>query len=466
MTRRTWQLSAIVLFFTTVLSISPASAIDEPDRLWLVGEKAFADGLYPLARRTLERFVERYPRDARLGPALLMLGKTRFTLGDFEPAVEALQRAQKGAPPPAQGLEARFWEGEALFRLKRFSEARAAYDEVLRSDATAPFAADALYGYGWTELELKRPEPAVSAFRDLLQTWPEHAASDSAAYQLARLLVDLKRESEAVPVLADFTQKYPTSKLVPEAQYLLGVARIASGDGRRGVADLKSFIETHPDHERAAAARRQVTQQAILTGDKAELQEAYATLMSQAPPAPEALAEAFAIATRLGSPKDKEAAWKKLRAEFPADPAVPKVAFELANDAFNRKEWKDAVTYFEVAAKSGDASVRAESWLLAGESELKLKQYAAAEKAFEAVGDVAAADATVKHRALAGLGLAHEQQREYRAALTAYETVAAKSGDAALRGWAKERAAAVKDRLAKPAPKPSGKPAPKSKGGS
>ena len=100
--------------------------------------------------------------------------------------------------------------------------------------------------------------------------------------------------------------------------------------------------------------------------------------------------------------------------------------------------------------------MRSEAWLLLGESELKQKRYAEAAKAFESVGTVPEVDSTVRFRALAGLGLAREEQQSWKAALSAYEAVAARSPDATLRDWARERASAVKARMSGPAaPKPS-----------
>jgi hypothetical protein len=50
--------ACLALVVAVALSVvSPAAALDEADRLWLVGERSFADGLYPIARRTLERVV-------------------------------------------------------------------------------------------------------------------------------------------------------------------------------------------------------------------------------------------------------------------------------------------------------------------------------------------------------------------------------------------------------------------------
>jgi hypothetical protein len=74
---------------------------------------------------------------------------------------------------------------------------------------------------------------------------------------------------------------------------------------------------------------------------------------------------------------------------------------------------------------------------------------------------VSDAEAGVRYRALAGLGLVREEQKDWKAALSAYETVVDRSPDTSLRDWARERVAAVKARLPKPggtAPKPS-KPA-------
>src|SRR2546425_5184429 len=128
MTRRWPFLSASVVLLVATLFAPPARALDEPERLRLVGERTFADGLYPIARRVLERFVADYPKDERIGDALLLLGRARFALGDAESALEAFRRAQAAAP--VASLEAKFWEAETLFRLRRFAEARAAYDVV------------------------------------------------------------------------------------------------------------------------------------------------------------------------------------------------------------------------------------------------------------------------------------------------------------------------------------------------
>ena len=459
--------AGFALVLLAVSLVSPAAAIEEADRLWLVGERAFADGLYPAARRALERFVAQYPKDARLPEAVLLLGKARLQTGDAAAAVEAFKRAEALTPPPGRLQESQFWEAEALFRLRRFADARAAYDAVMRADAAGPLAPDALYGRSWSDLELKRPEAAVAGFREMVSAFPQHPLAPSATLQAARTLADTKKAGEALALLADFPTKYPASPLVADARFWSGWIKSTGSDPRGGVADLRAFLAASPNHAQAANARRLIAQSLARYGDRDELLDAYKTLMEQTPPTADALYNAAQIAMRLARPRDQEAAWKRLSAEFPADPLTRRMALDLASAAFKQKSWKSAATYATQAAQSDDDAVKSEAWLLVGESELKQKRFGPAAKAFETVGTVSEVEGSVKFRALAGLGLAREEQQEWKAALTAYEAVANRSPDATLRDWARERAGAVKTRLAnKPAAPaaPATKPAPKKDG--
>src|SRR2546428_8009166 len=105
MTRRWPFLSASVVLLVATLFSPPARALDEPERLRLFGERTFADGLYPIARRVLERLVADYPKDDRIGGALFPLGRARFPLGRAKTAPEGFLRAAATTAPPAS-LEA------------------------------------------------------------------------------------------------------------------------------------------------------------------------------------------------------------------------------------------------------------------------------------------------------------------------------------------------------------------------
>ena len=474
MTRRLLSIPALASILLAGLSAAPALALTEADRLWLVGERAFADGLYPVSRRTLERFVADNPSDPRIAQATLLLGRTRLVMGEPEKALESFRRLRPIANLPAQQLEARFWEAESLYRLKQYAAARSAYDDVISKDAASPMAPEAIYGVGLCDLELKRPEAAIKAFRELLKTWPDHAQAGSATFYLAQTLVETKKYSEAVPLLSTFETKYPKSKLVPDSHYLLGVTRLAAGEREAGVKELQAFIAANPNHQMVPAARRAITDGVAKSGTPTQQKAATSSPPSQqktatTPPSQpsqqkattsqttqssataDLLYDAGVSAGTNGDVKGQQAAWARLRKEYPNHPLSYQAAYDLAESAFKKKEWTQAATQAKAAAGSDEEALRARAHLLAGESELKLSRYKDAAKSFEAVGNVKNLEAGDRYRALAGLGLAHEQLGEIRAALAAYDAVATKSPDTKLRDFARERAAALRAQPTQPA---------------
>lgn len=448
-------LSGLLLAGLVALSgAGPAHALDEADRLILVGEKAYDDGLYPLSRRMLERFVEKFPSDSRTGDVTLMLAKVRLAQGAPDAALEALKKALGMTPVPGKPQEARFWEAEVLYRMKRFNDARTAYVRVTSVEPPSPFLPDALYGLGWTDLELKRRDAAVSDFRRLLKEFPDHATVPSATIQLGRALIETKHPDEAVTVLDGFATRFPEHRLVPDSRYYLARARIAAGNTEEGVAQLRAFARTHPNHELASSARRVALDSQLKSGKKKDIAEEYSTLMAQKPATPEALYDAGVMAAGLDRPRDAEAAWSRLRKEFPDHVLAGRASLEQGQAAFAKGNFKDAAALARVAAKSSEDTVRAEGLLLVGESEMKLRRPAPALTAFQAAADEPAIEPALRFRALAGTGLAYEEQKQWTQAAKYYDEVAAGSPDKTLASWAKTRRTAIAPNLKPTAKKP------------
>jgi TolA-binding protein len=420
-----------------------ALAVGEPERLWIVGERAFQDGLHAQSRRMLERLVDRYPSDSRVPGATLLLGKVRLSQGQHDAALQAFRQAQTFSPVPGRPDEARFWEGETLFRMKRYPEARAIYDRILAENPSSPSTPDTVYGLAWVNLELKRRDQAVTEFRRLLSNHPEHANVPSATFYLARTLLELKRADEAVGLLRGFVARYSDHRLLPDARYTLGQALIGGGQTDEGVAELRAFGKAYPNHELTATARRTVVDTLVRVGKKNELAEEYRTLVAQSPATAEGLYDAGQLAVQIGRRGDADAAWGRLRRDFSDHPLAGRVSLEMAQTAFAKNSFKDAAVLARAASRSPEDSVRGEAFVLLGESELKQRRHASAISAFKSAADAPATEPAMRYRALAGTGLAYEEQRQWSQAAKFYDEVAAKSPDKTLASWAKERLAAV-----------------------
>jgi TolA-binding protein len=448
---------SIVLLAGLVAAVAPARpalALEEADRLLLVGEKSFEDGLYSLSRRLLERFVEKFPSDQRVGDATLLLGKARLSQHAVEAALDAFKKALAMAPVPGKPQEARFWEAETLYRMKRFTDARAAYARVAAAEPPSPFLPEALYGLGWSDLELKHRDAAASDFRRLINEFPAHASVPSASIQLARVLIETRHPDEALSVLEDFASKYPEHRLIPDALYYQARAKVAAGKTEEGTAELRTFARTYPNHELASSARRAALDSQLKSGNKKDIAEEYAALMAQKPATPEALYDAGAMATALDRPKDVEAAWGRLRKEFPGHALTGRASLEQAQRMFAKNSFKDAAALARAASKSPEDPVRGEALLIVGESELKLHRPAQALTAFQAAADAPGLEAALRYRALAGSGLAAEEQKQWTQAAKYYDEVVSGSPDKTLASWAKTRRAAIAPNLKPPGKKP------------
>jgi tetratricopeptide (TPR) repeat protein len=129
-----------------------------------------------------------------------------------------------------------------------------------------------------------------------------------------------------------------------------------------------------------------------------------------------------------------------------------RASLEQAQAAFSKKNFKDASTLGRAASKSPEDAVRGEALLVIGESEMKLRHPALALPAFQAAADTSGLEPALHFRALAGTGLAHEDQKQWTQAAKYYDDVAERSPDKTLANWAKTRRAAIAANL-KPAPK-------------
>ena len=436
-------LSGLLLAGLVIVAAGPALALDEADRLILVGEKAYDDGLYAFSRRMLERFLERFPGDGRAGDATLLLGKARLSQGSLDAALDAFRKTDGFAPAPGKPQEGRFWEAETLYRMKRYADARAAYARVVAAEPASPFLPDALYSMGFADLELKKRDAAAADFRRLVKEFPDHARAPSATIQLARALIETKHADEAIAALEPFPKRYPDNRLIPEARFFLARARLAQGETAAGVAELRAFARAYPGHELAPTARRLAIDTQLKAGKKKDLAEEYVALMAEKPATAEALYDAGTIAAGLERRQDAEAAWARLRKEFPEHPLTARVSLEQAQTAFGKKNFKDAAALGRAAAKSPEESVRGEAFLMVGESEMKLRHPAQALPAFQAAADTAGLEPALRFRALAGSGLALEDQKQWAQAAKYYDEVAEGSPDKTLAGWARTRKAAV-----------------------
>lgn len=441
-----------------------AAPVPEADRLWVVGARAFEDGLFDLAYAELGRFLAAAPGDRRAPDARLLRGKAAFALGRSEEALAEF-RALEGLPvtlgTPGEAL---FWEGEVLYRLRQFAEASDRYGRLAREFPDSPYLDDALYARGFAELELGRAEAAVASFLALLRGRPKSELAESAAYAAARELVRARRWEDALPILGTYASRYPGSRFLVEVRYLLGVAQIEAGQRAEGTRTLEQFLAAAPTHDLAPAARILLAETYARAGRPREALEQYRAYLKRQPGAdlaPQALYQIGQLALRLGRAAEAESAWKALREEHPQDPLAALAGVELASLYHRRRQYEQAMTLAREVADA-HAEYRVSALLLLGESALKAGKTAEAGAAYQRALAEAAAGSPERFQALAGVGLIAESRNETDAARRVYQEIVEAAGDEALVRWAKGRLSRLEERERAPVPRTKTRPRPRS----
>ncbi len=440
------------------------AAMPAPDRFWAVGVRAFEDGLYDLAYEQLGRFARVAPADPRRGDAAFLRGKAAFAMGRFAEALTEFQASEALPLTVITAGEPLYWQAETLFRLRRFEFARERYTVFLRQYPRSAQAADALYARAFAELELGRSDEALASLQALLRDHVGRDLAPSAAYALARELVRLQRWGDALPLLSTYASRFPKSHFLPEVRYLLGISQLEAGRSAEGVRTLAAFVTAHPGHDLAPNARWVLAEAHERAGRAREALEQYQALAKRAPAhplAPGALHHAGDLAQRLGRTAEAEAAWTALRREHPRDALAAAAGLDLANLHLKRKQFDQAMELAREVAEAGGPS-RLEALLTLGESALRGGKTPEAARAYEAALGEAPARSSERFRALAGVGLVAEVEKDVEAARRAYQEIARDAEDAELTRWAKTRLQGL-EAHDKPAPREAPKAKPKAK---
>ncbi len=451
-----WIRVPLTLLLIALVVAPPALAsLPEADRLWKVGEGAFQDGLWEVARRHLERLSEAFPDDARRPQALFLLGKTLLALGEGGRALQALRQAHTLAPALNQGEAVTFWEAEALFKLRRFEEARDAY----MASSSGEFAAEALYGSAWSEIELGRQSEAIVLFRRLLQGHPNHPMAGTATVDLARELVARERWEEAATLLRPFPTNFSQHPRLIEARYLLALADLRRGAREAGLKGLEGFLTLYPRDPLAAEAHLLVARQLAAQGKAKEALNHYRALVRDFPEdalVPRALLEEGGIARKLSQPREAALAWERLVAMAPNDPVGHQAALELATQALREARYPQALQWAAKALNAKEREVTEEAWLVEGEAHLRLSQPQAALEAFQVILKAGRGKSPRYYRALARSGVAQEALGAREQAAARYREVVAGAKDPELVQWARDRLKLVTTPT-KSSPLPKGK---------
>lgn len=168
-------------------------------------------------------FADYYPDDRRAAPVLTKAAEDVFQQGDLLRAVELATRMTEWQPAPPQSLQKTAWLvlGHSRFDLGEYDAADAAYRQVMallppedpeREQITERLAAS-MYKSSEKQIASGDKMPAVAKLLQIASVAPTSSIAINARYDAANLLMDMENWTEAENVLLDFKARYPEHEL-------------------------------------------------------------------------------------------------------------------------------------------------------------------------------------------------------------------------------------------------------------
>ena len=228
--------------------------IDETTELEAI-RRAAGDGKHQSACALAQRFIEEHPDSAYAPDAWLLLGISRFNLGEIRGASESFARVRKSAAGTPAAEDALYWQGECLLESGKHDASAAKLKQLLKAHPDNPHAAQAMYALAWAHSGAGRKKEAIGTLGKLLEKHPGFKNADLAAFKIGKWLYDLNRYDEAASALEAFSRNHPRSSYIGDAFYWAAESRFETGNWKKAGADYERAIAASTDTELIAYSR-------------------------------------------------------------------------------------------------------------------------------------------------------------------------------------------------------------------
>ena len=373
------------------LSKTPA-ALFAADAQYLVGQghieaKRFAEAIPPL-----EKYLAEKPKGEVADYALAHLSQARLELGEASAAAQALEELAARFPSSKALAPTRLRLAEAALQAKQYDRAAALF-RLVAEGSDSGLTARAQLGLGWSLFDAGKPAEAAAAFAALLASSPDDSLAPEAALARGRALDASRQADEALAAYALAAEKYPkteqgTTAALARARLLVEVRRPAEA-----ATAFEKFFKDHSDTkaDNGSASDALLSEWGWALVDAGKTEEAdrvFARLLKEFPDSPHAFDARFNLAESAYQAKNYDevtALLTPLVAEgSKASPRlIPSALYRLGRTQAERHDWPSAArTLDRLIADHPGSPYRREARFLLREVALKSDDAATAASGF------------------------------------------------------------------------------------
>lgn len=311
-------------------------------------------------------------------------------------------------PSGERADQVRLLEAEALYKAGNFADAAPLYTELRASHLSPKLRAESAYKLGWCFVQMKNAARLIEAFSYFLQAFPDNPQAPAALAQRALAYQESKNYEAALgdlnALLANYAKAREREAALQQKALILG-----QQENAKGMADaFRQLLKEFPKSAVAAQAHYYIGKAAFDAKD-------YKTAITELNSARTLNKEQYYnLATlRILSSyfylKDRETLAREVDA-FTTASAGAKAPAEILEwlgiEYYNEKNYQAAEKYLTALSQSDNlGAVKPDFWFYLGDTQSKLKNFPAAETAFEKYLQTAT-DPAGKAKVLLALGAA------------------------------------------------------------
>jgi predicted Zn-dependent protease len=338
---------------------SSSSQPQQSDPLRDEASKALAQHDYPTALKLLTTLNTRNPNDPQI---LYDLATAQDALSQNTAAIDTYRRAIAAAPTafephlalalllartadykaahaelstavtldvPDPALKARAYR--TLARLDLSSDPATASADLLAALKLSPETPDDILLAGEIAESASQTDAAEASYRRLLAADP---ANLDAASALAHLLLRQNKPAEAEPLLQTAIAAHPDDPAVAPLQAQLAAVYLSSSDPAKSEKALALVQQLHADHPSDPAITRMYARLLSHTGDYAQAEQLFSTLIAVIPSDPTLLDDRADALIHLKRPAEAQALLKRALADPKAFPSKEELGIAAGHLAF------------------------------------------------------------------------------------------------------------------------------------
>lgn len=421
------QLAEIVTSLNSMLKLAPVSPTQwQADTYLWVAEAYFALNQYDAAGRTYQLVVDNYKDTPKLAHAMLGVASSLAKAGRYDEAAVAHEKALSMAESLKSQEVKRsvlMETAQVLFTQKKYDKAMGYFDEFANRYPDDPKVPEALYQAGVSYYRLEYYTEAMNRWGKVVKGHPQHTLAPEALYQIGKTLFGLGNYNEAATQLQLLIDKYPQFSEAKAARVQIAQSYYNMGRFDLAATRLQEFLNNYPKDPKAKDVLELLQmahyRQGKQKGDLMALTEKFPNSKLTAD-----------IYWQLGADAFNEKQYKqalqyfqKLVGEFPEAQQVGQAYFYMAECHFNLQEYPKAVTaYKNYVLNFPKAPNRIQALFRLGVSHFQAQNFGEAVIAFN---DALEADPNgpLSRDAMVNIPLCYKKMGQSAQALSAYERI-------------------------------------------